>query len=762
MRILTAIDVGYPVHGGAQLTHLTFLRHLAARGHDCVYLDASPVVRRQGTERLVCDSFRDLDELYAKIRRYAPDVLIGALTVTHEVAKMAHHLGIPCVAYLNSYEYVPPTRAELRAWQVRSDKPYPTPDERGFALATADRLLVNSRHLQRRLQTRAHRAARVIYPAFDRAAIVLSRRPADAPYVTGVCGYAHKGADIFLALARRFPATPFQQVGPVDHRLVAEFRALPNMTLLPFSPPRTFLAHSRIVLVPSQWPEPFGRIAVEAMANGIPTLVSRTGGLIEVAPDMRLSVGAFRDPDAWQRALAPLLDDPDAAARNAAVGRRHSARFLTDRSVTSLERVLRGLVRRPRRTARRRPVVVVCGRADTRTAYARINTRWTDGLRAGGRYDVLAQTGSSDFVAQPADCVVHHNYEEDFAALTPPALGRLVAVRTWDFGPFPPAWARQITETCDALWVYSHWVRRQAIAAGIPAGRVRVVPPGIDERLFRPQGPVYPLPTSKRCRFLFVGAPVLRKGIDILLKAYAQAFRRDDDVCLVIKGRRHDVFYGGIDWREQIAALGRDPRAPEVVYLDDELSDAQMAALYRACTVGVFPYRAEGFSLPILEAMACGLPSIVPRFGAALDFCTATTAFFVTPKRIHAPVIGRWAMNTLGFTAEVDEVDFCEVPVERLAEAMRHVAALPAAVVARTGARGARRARTQFRWSDAARRMDAALRAVLRRPIPVRVARQRRTQADHARIFAAAKDLFLSTARHAAPARRRCARGTWT
>ena len=62
---------------------------------------------------------------------------------------------------------------------------------------------------------------------------------------------------------------------------------------------------------------------------------------------------------------------------------------------------------------------------------------------------------------------------------------------------------------------------------------------------------------------------------------------------------------------EAIARLQQQPSAPEVLYLTDDLSEQEMARLYRSCHCLVHPYRGEGFGLPVAEAAACGLPVIV-------------------------------------------------------------------------------------------------------------------------------------------------------
>jgi hypothetical protein len=76
------------------------------------------------------------------------------------------------------------------------------------------------------------------------------------------------------------------------------------------------------------------------------------------------------------------------------------------------------------------------------------------------------------------------------------------------------------------------------------------------------------------------------------------------------------------------------PHSPAIEHIPDNLTDAEIAALYRACDVLVHPYRGEGFGMPIAEAMASGLPVIVTGDGAALDFCDASNAYLIPSDRI--------------------------------------------------------------------------------------------------------------------------------
>ena len=317
-------------------------------------------------------------------------------------------------------------------------------------------------------------------------------------------------------------------------------------------------------------------------------------------------------------------------------------------------------------------IVVIRGGTQKRSAYARVNDAWRRGLANKG-YRVITSDSKAVEPGIDGDFTIHHDYEEPFLQARPQKRGKFIAVRTWDFGPYPRAWAAKVNAEFDQLWVYTRWIRQQAIAGGVEAGRVRVVPLGVDPAVFRAEGPRYPLENPAGLTFLFVGATVYRKGIDILLDAYVRAFSSEDDVLLVIKDHSGDVFYRDISYRDRIKELCRRPGAPAITLIDRYLSEDDLAALYRTCDVAVFPYRAEGFAIPIPQAMACGTPIVAPRFGACLDYVEPECSFLVSARRITLPVGKELAINTLGFEESVEEVDFCEVPVEVLSKQLSDI-----------------------------------------------------------------------------------------
>jgi glycosyltransferase involved in cell wall biosynthesis len=139
---------------------------------------------------------------------------------------------------------------------------------------------------------------------------------------------------------------------------------------------------------------------------------------------------------------------------------------------------------------------------------------------------------------------------------------------------------------------------------GVPLDRMTVVPVGVDHRVFRPRSDT----RAVRGRVMVTSSSdVPMKGLVPLLEAIAK-LRTERDVELVVIGRPRAG--GRVD--RAIARLGLSP----IVRCVSGISDDDLARLYGEAEVAVVPSLYEGFSLPAIEAMACGVPVVATTGGA--------------------------------------------------------------------------------------------------------------------------------------------------
>lgn len=227
---------------------------------------------------------------------------------------------------------------------------------------------------------------------------------------------------------------------------------------------------------------------------------------------------------------------------------------------------------------------------------------------------------------------VRHTFPPNLA----PSEQPFILMQPWEFLRAPNEWANAVAGDAVAeLWVNSHFTRNSYVLSGAPADKVKVLPLGFDPSVFKPEGSRWSVGEEGEFRILYCGGTIERKGIDVLMRAYLAEFTRSEPVRLIIKdtGSRHVYIHN--NQLPEIRKFVAEPSAPRISLIEDDLSPADLAAMMRSCHVVAQPYRAEGFCLPVLEGMACGLAPIVTYGGPTDDLVLHSCGWKISSQRVQ-------------------------------------------------------------------------------------------------------------------------------
>ena len=209
-------------------------------------------------------------------------------------------------------------------------------------------------------------------------------------------------------------------------------------------------------------------------------------------------------------------------------------------------------------------------------------------------------------------------------------LGRpvIVTVHGHDVRELPAANPRwhdlvvQALEQAAAVITSSRDVRDRVVQLGIPAGKIHLIPHGVDCRLFR--GDFTREPGVQGWRLLYVGRLSRQKGIDVLLEAFAALRGRRDDLQLTLVGG-NQIIGTAAEFCRQAVELGLQD---SVEFVDEEPWE-EIPARLAAADLFVLPSLYDSFSLVLIEAMACGLPIVSTRCGGPNDIVEEGTGILV-------------------------------------------------------------------------------------------------------------------------------------
>ncbi|MEE8361873.1 MAG: glycosyltransferase family 4 protein [Gemmatimonadales bacterium] len=188
-------------------------------------------------------------------------------------------------------------------------------------------------------------------------------------------------------------------------------------------------------------------------------------------------------------------------------------------------------------------------------------------------------------------------------------------------------------------WVYrragfhaiSESTRDDLVARGVPWDHIRVIHPGVAPVA----GARPPVPASPAAPpfFLFVGRLKRYKGVDVALRALVIARREIPELTLRIAGSGDDL--------DRLKGLARQLDIEEAVRFLGYVPEEEKVALFRGAVANVFASPKEGWGMTIVEAAACGTPSIASDSPGLRDSVRHGETGFLVPHGDAGMLAGR-------------------------------------------------------------------------------------------------------------------------
>lgn len=343
-RIVIATDNLVPFHGGAEKSIFEIAKQLREKDCEviCLYyrngegifnkyrlmnVEGISIIQAVLTEEHISDTIKQLQ----------PDLVITQLRLISTVGKICFENDIPYDVFIRSYEGIceSPLRMTTCHFNCSSCSTYLTRDNMSLrseftkALNCARKVVCNSQFTKELLamtqsisKSSYESHTEIMYPFIDtdnQSFMVSDFAPRVNRYITLIKGTEAKGSLIFFDIIEKlqndhpeiFEKYQFLMVGKRDRITVDIIQRLSINNLVvsdTVSDMAQVYAQSAVVLIPSIWKEPFGRVAIEAGLNRVPILVADNAGLQE-ATCRNCRIKNYFNTDSWIQALILCLED---------------------------------------------------------------------------------------------------------------------------------------------------------------------------------------------------------------------------------------------------------------------------------------------------------------------------------------------------------------------------------------------------------------------------------------------------------------------
>ena len=197
--------------------------------------------------------------------------------------------------------------------------------------------------------------------------------------------------------------------------------------------------------------------------------------------------------------------------------------------------------------------------------------------------------------------------------------GPKIGYNVWETTLQPEAFFNR-WKTYDQVWVPSKWQAECTIAQGMPIDKVKVVPEGVDINTFYPEDPQTTLDyVDGRFKFVLFGRWEYRKATKEIIETFLKTFTKDDPVDLILSADNQFATDGLKSTEERLEHFGFTDERIKVKHFpsrEDYITYLKNGHVFLSCA------RSEGWNLPLIEAMACGTPSIYSNCSGQTEFAS--------------------------------------------------------------------------------------------------------------------------------------------
>jgi autotransporter strand-loop-strand O-heptosyltransferase len=203
----------------------------------------------------------------------------------------------------------------------------------------------------------------------------------------------------------------------------------------------------------------------------------------------------------------------------------------------------------------------------------------------------------------------HHLFYDNY-------VGPKIAYNVWESTLQPQEFFNKLLEF-DELWVPSQWQKDCTINQGYPSDKIKVVPEGVDVKTFYPDNTVSHELTKDKFTFFLAGRWDYRKSIKEIIETFIKTFDKSLPVQLIVSVDNPFSNDGLETTENRLKHYGLEDERIKILHFPPR---EEYIRILKSCNVFVSCARSEGWNLPLIEAMACGIPSIYSDCSGQLEF----------------------------------------------------------------------------------------------------------------------------------------------